>query len=322
MFSNNYSFFKPSNMNTISPVFTSSAGGGGGGGAPTIISIPHQLKRISSVSDFTSYFSRAPATVMPEVMPELMPELMPDPSQPKNNTFYGGADNTFTVAKAFSLQSSSAPTPEPEPTPVSPRSPFFPPVPIAPSPIHLTIGSRPATPQPNTFFVPAPVKSEGFAAASPPSVVTASSLAPKDYTEIVPNLYVGNVRAAQQFHSAFDLIVNCTTHIPFYGPRDPARQIHLPVLDTPSESEKLYSLLRKSDALQRINAAIREGKRVLIHCHMGAQRSATVAAAYLLAYYRLTIDDAITAVRAARPIALIWVNFRRTLELVWVNLRR
>lgn len=159
-------------------------------------------------------------------------------------------------------------------------------------------------------------------ALSPTIAATNDAFAPlENYTEIVPNLFVGNYRSAKQVDE-FDVIVNCTTHIPFYAPLDKERQIWLPVLDTPAQSERLYSLIRQTNALPRIHAALTANKRVLIHCHMGAQRSATVAAAYLMAYYNVNVDEAIAYVHDARPIALIWVNFRRTLELIWANLRR
>jgi hypothetical protein len=73
-------------------------------------------------------------------------------------------------------------------------------------------------------------------------------------------------------------------------------------------------ILRDGRVLQRIDAALRAGKRVLVHCQAGAQRSPAVVAAYLVALRGMGLEEAVALLFCS---AFFWaVNFRRTLELV------
>jgi atypical dual specificity phosphatase len=74
-----------------------------------------------------------------------------------------------------------------------------------------------------------------------------------------------------------------------------AQTLHLPVPD---------SLAPTQDQLERgvaaIDAALRDGVRVAVHCAAGLGRSGTLIAAYLVSQ-GATPDEAIAQVRAARP---------------------
>jgi protein-tyrosine phosphatase len=46
-----------------------------------------------------------------------------------------------------------------------------------------------------------------------------------------------------------------------------------------------------------------EGKNVLVHCHAGMQRSATIIIGYLCRYYRLSLNQSINHILSKRKVA-------------------
>ena len=74
---------------------------------------------------------------------------------------------------------------------------------------------------------------------------------------------------------------------------------HSPIPDfsAPSLEELLY-------LLRWIEAKVREGKKVLIHCIGGCGRSGTVAVAWLMYSKRLPLERALYRVRRLRPCAV------------------
>ncbi|MHB1952728.1 MAG: dual specificity protein phosphatase family protein [Sulfobacillus sp.] len=134
--------------------------------------------------------------------------------------------------------------------------------------------------------------------------------------EILPDLWLGDFRAAtsEEFliGARITTVVNCTTAIPFF-PKVP-RKLRVPVRDNldPAEIQKMYLLLdRVVDSIWER----RKGGAVLIHCHLGRQRSVTVLLAYLMKYGKLTLEQALGAVRSRRPVAgRPQLNFRAALS--------
>lgn len=70
---------------------------------------------------------------------------------------------------------------------------------------------------------------------------------------------------------------------------------------------------------QFINKAIEQGEQVLIHCHAGVSRSATIAAMYLMRKYSLTREQAIERIISKRPHWIVKPNdgFLRQLDLFY-----
>lgn len=123
-------------------------------------------------------------------------------------------------------------------------------------------------------------------------------------------LVIGNSRAAADralFEThGFGLVVNCTPDLPFLDGFENAA-LRVPVLDIGELRDimALYSML--PGVLPRIDATIKAGRSVLVHCHAGRQRSAAVIAAYLMVRDGMDRDAAIAAVRAKRREAF-WPN--------------
>lgn len=143
----------------------------------------------------------------------------------------------------------------------------------------------------------------------------------KDFHEIIPGLYLGNYHAASLEsieENKFYVIVNSTPNIPFASKK--TINIRIPVEDDMS----LYSNMMMVKYIQRylpvIHRYLKSGKKVLIHCRAGVQRSATIVAAYLMRYHKMTIRQAISFIRDKRMIAFRpGPNFLHTLEILASN---
>lgn len=129
-------------------------------------------------------------------------------------------------------------------------------------------------------------------------------------------LFVGNAKGAEEHCDFFDFVVNCTKNLPFYSDRTNQRKVRLPVDDVPEEAFELYSMLRDSHIFEHIDEAISHKEKVLIHCQAGAQRSAAVAASFLVARRGFSPEEAIRELRTRRPASFFFgiVNFKKTIE--------
>ena len=103
-----------------------------------------------------------------------------------------------------------------------------------------------------------------------------------------------------------------------------AVRVRLAVEDNgePSQSDELYRLVSNDSIFREIYRHLRGGDRILIHCHMGAQRSAAVAACFLLFLWShrkinrpLDVDAVIRIIRRKRAEAFPRsVHFMSTIE--------
>lgn len=125
-----------------------------------------------------------------------------------------------------------------------------------------------------------------------------------DADEVVPGLWVGGVpdRAAVRrlLRSGIDGVVDVRAEAdPEAHPWPAGVEVrHVPLVDhgTPT-----VAALRA--AAQAVVDLVRDGRKVLVHCHAGQQRAPTVATAALV-LMGWTLGDAYAAVSRARPQAL------------------
>lgn len=137
-------------------------------------------------------------------------------------------------------------------------------------------------------------------------------------SEVVRNLFVGGEKnALEQPTFDFDMVVNCTPNLPFHDACK--RRVRIPIKDDPFDSVPLFQILRDGTALRDIRDELAHGGRVLVHCQAGAQRSPAVVACYLVAFHDMTPEQAIEAVKAARPIAFFCniVNLQNAIDLMY-----
>lgn len=114
----------------------------------------------------------------------------------------------------------------------------------------------------------------------------------KSTHEVVPGLWIGNEAAARdsEFLSQIDVVINATNHLDFY----PGNRIKIRVpVDDPGplsgiisnnnwDIDRIKMLQYLPIVVPKIYNYRKEGKRILIHCHAGAQRSAAIMVSYIV----------------------------------------
>merc|ERR1712228_457598 len=125
-------------------------------------------------------------------------------------------------------------------------------------------------------------------------------------SEIIPNqLYLGNIHHALNLDILKTIkithIVNCTQSIENKFESNGLRYIRVPVNDKRSVSILPYfvAAIRFIEAVRDENSGKNEN-RILIHCHAGISRSATITIAYLMYSWKMTMFDAIAHVHSKR----------------------
>jgi protein-tyrosine phosphatase len=107
-------------------------------------------------------------------------------------------------------------------------------------------------------------------------------------SEIIPNLFVGDLQDAQKFDG---MIISV---LPDRLESEPPGTIRLPFLASGVAS------LESSAAL--IDHGLRLGLRVLVHCEEGCERAPLVVAWFLKTRRAMTLDDAYALLKRRRPI--------------------
>ncbi|OQR74975.1 WD repeat-containing protein 46-like [Tropilaelaps mercedesae] len=123
----------------------------------------------------------------------------------------------------------------------------------------------------------------------------------QDPVEILPHLYLGSEYHASnkatlqrlKITALLNVSHNCPNHF-----EDLFRYMAIPVEDSTSEDIGVW--FRR--AIEFINDVKASGGKVLVHCHAGISRSATICMAYLMATLRLRMEDAYEHVKSRRKI--------------------
>ena len=147
-----------------------------------------------------------------------------------------------------------------------------------------------------------------------------------DYNMIIPNLYLGNIKAAHDIDflktCGIKAIVNCTDNEPFNQyfeeqSNDKKLTFRLAIKDN-KNSENIEDFKKSViDAIIFIEQNLDQNRPVFVHCYWGLMRSATVIASYLIKKYSICALDAINIVKEKRPQALSSLyNFNEILYYV------
>jgi len=133
---------------------------------------------------------------------------------------------------------------------------------------------------------------------------------------ILPNLWLGNIVASQDEEflkkNGIKAVFNCTKNIPFVN--SVPRKYRLAVDDNLEEEEIRNMEHWSLEVVYKLTQEVRNGP-VLVHCHAGVQRSATVVAMYLIANYKMGAENAMERIKAKRPIAFTpSPNFIRSIK--------
>ncbi|THV01954.1 hypothetical protein K435DRAFT_792901 [Dendrothele bispora CBS 962.96] len=117
--------------------------------------------------------------------------------------------------------------------------------------------------------------------------------------QVIPNLWLGGLQAALdtktlKAHNIFSVLSamrgKVSIHETFIK--------HQILLDDTEEEDILVHLM---PAITFIQAELGKGRGVLVHCHAGVSRSATIVAAYLMYSMRIDPIEALNMVRDVRP---------------------
>lgn len=139
----------------------------------------------------------------------------------------------------------------------------------------------------------------------------------EDATEILPNLWLGNVRASMDEDfirkKNIQVVFNCTKNLPFCH-LIPIKY-RVPVDDNLEEDEIRNMQLWSSEIAFKIMAEYMSGKVTLVHCMAGMQRSAASVAMMLIAYKRIHTQEAMKIIKDRRSIAFLpSPNFGRSIQ--------
>jgi protein-tyrosine phosphatase len=146
-----------------------------------------------------------------------------------------------------------------------------------------------------------------------------------DADEIVPRLWLGNVRAStdEDFirNHNIEVVFNCTKDLPF-SYAIPIKY-RVPVHDNLEEEEIRNMSLWSVEIAHKIMKEYNRGRTILVHCMAGMQRSAASVAFFLIANHRMRVEDAMRLIRQRRPIAFRPnANFMESIEYFaeeWYN---
>jgi predicted protein tyrosine phosphatase len=139
-------------------------------------------------------------------------------------------------------------------------------------------------------------------------------------TQLIPNFWIGTDRDAEdaQFLKRHvDIVINCSTDIPFNSSVLDELNIaylRVPVNDAMEPADNQHMLFHLPKITEFIWNSLIKGRRILVHCNTGKQRAATIAAAYLIKYLKLTVQQAVSAIQTKRIICFTpRCNFEKAL---------
>ncbi|ESN95355.1 hypothetical protein HELRODRAFT_86834 [Helobdella robusta] len=126
-------------------------------------------------------------------------------------------------------------------------------------------------------------------------------------SQILPFLYIGNERDSLNAQLLADRhvthVINVTSHLPMPLPGIQYKRI--PASDSSCQNLKQYF----DEAIKFIDEARSSNGRVMVHCQAGVSRSATIAMAYIMTRYRVSMMKAFKIVKKSRPIIAPNFNF-------------
>jgi dual specificity MAP kinase phosphatase len=149
---------------------------------------------------------------------------------------------------------------------------------------------------------------------APPSPTDLACALTKDIenhppSEVTPFLWLGNMKDASDVDSlcrlGVDHVLNVTATSPTYQMSSKVTYKQLHAADNGYQNLKQYF----DEAFEFIDMARSRGGAVLIHCQAGVSRSPTIAVAYLIKHFPMSMVEAYKFVKSRRPIISPNLNF-------------
>jgi protein-tyrosine phosphatase len=118
-------------------------------------------------------------------------------------------------------------------------------------------------------------------------------------TQVTKNIFLGSAFNAGNFNSLenldIDIIINVTNEINNYYPDD---FVYINYKIDDSEADNIEEYLDSSYKILKDNS----DKNILVHCYMGASRSASIVIYYLMKENNLTFKQAFDILKNKRPL--------------------
>lgn len=129
-----------------------------------------------------------------------------------------------------------------------------------------------------------------------------------NFHEIIPNLYIGNMYSAKDINffktHGIGAVVNATPDVPHYFANDHIEYMRINVNDSLKDQD--FTIMSKylPHAVSFVHKNLHlDNKPVLVHCHAGVQRSASIVAAYLMLMKNVNLETSIKYIIHKRPVA-------------------
>jgi len=136
-------------------------------------------------------------------------------------------------------------------------------------------------------------------------------------SEVVPNLFVGSKPSPGRHEGIDTIILTAMEYQPPANLFPGAEVIHVPLDDAPDRTMREDEIVGATKASLRVARRLRAGRRVLVTCAMGLNRSGLVAALAIHEVYGMSADEIISRLRRARGVwALSNPNFEKLLRVV------
>jgi protein-tyrosine phosphatase len=141
-------------------------------------------------------------------------------------------------------------------------------------------------------------------------------------SEVVSGLLVGSKPAPGRYDDVDVIVLTAMEYQPPAGLFPGTEVIHVPLDDAPNRPMRQDEIADATRAASRVARRLRTGRRVLVTCAMGLNRSALVAALAMHEVYGMGADEIIGRLRRARGAwALFNPNFEKLLRAV-IEVRR
>jgi hypothetical protein len=135
--------------------------------------------------------------------------------------------------------------------------------------------------------------------------------------EIIPGIWLGDYHSSQDEtflrSQHIDVVFNCTKNLGFSSVVP--IKYRVPVDDNLEQEEIRNMSLWSSEIAFKIMREYMSGKRILVHCMAGRQRSAASVAFFIITLKRCHADEAIAFIKSKRSIAFFpSANFKPSIE--------
>lgn len=141
--------------------------------------------------------------------------------------------------------------------------------------------------------------------------------------EVTPGVYVGSVGAAKNVDGlralGVDHVLCVCNGMPAGGFAERGTFVHRSIEIRDSVDADIAEHFETTREF--IRDALARGGRVLVHCFQGRSRSVAVCAMFMMCERGMTLEEAMSAIRAVRPRAMPNSGFMRALEALDARLR-